>query len=164
MNYISNSSPLIAFIKKRELNLLKELFDQIFIPEAVYDELFASNEYIEQKRNLKKAIKDGWIIVKRLKNFKIGDLNLGDGENEAINLCLEINNSVLLIDEKKGRLIAKTFNIKTLGTLGILFLSQKKGLKKKDALLKNLDKLIKQNFYLSSEVILSFLKKLGSSS
>ena len=160
-SYISNSSPLIAFLKKKELNLLKKLFKEIIIPEAVYEELIAKAKKQEgQVKLLKEAIKDGLIIVKNLKNFKIADLNLGKGEKEAINLCFEIENPLLLIDEKKGSSIARIFKIQTLGTLGILLLSKKRGIKTRGDLLDNLDILIKKNFYLSSEVITMFLKEI----
>jgi len=160
-SYISNSSPLIAFIKKKELNLLKKLFKEIIIPEAVYEELIAKAKKQEgQVKLLEEAIKDGLIIVKNLKNFKIADLNLGKGEKEAINLCFEIENPLLLIDEKKGSSIARIFKIQTLGTLGILLLSKKRGIKTRGDLLDNLDILIKKNFYLSSEVITMFLKEI----
>lgn len=161
-NFISNSSPLIAFIKKRELNLLKILFKEVFIPEAVYEELVEDNKNEDQVKLLKEAIKDGWIIVRKLKKFKIADLSFGKGEKEAINLCFEIENPLLLIDEKKGSSIAKAFKIQTLGTLGILLLSKKREIKNKGDLLNNLDILIKNNFYLSSEVITMFLKKIES--
>lgn len=160
-SYISNSSPLIAFMKKKELNLLKKLFKEIIIPEAVFEELRAkAKKEEEQVKLLKEAIKDGLIIVKNLKNFKIADLNLGKGEKEAINLCFEIENPLLLIDEKKGSSIARVFKIQTLGTLGILLLSKKRGIKTRGDLLDNLDILIKKNFYLSSEVITMFLKEI----
>ena len=161
-SFISNSSPLIAFMKKKELNLLKILFKEIIIPEAVYDELVESNKHEDQVKVLKETIKDGWIIVKKLKQFKIANLNLGKGEKEAVNLCFEIENPFLLIDEKKGSSIAQAFKIQTLGTLGILFLSKKRGIKTKRDLLDNLDFLIKTNFYFSSEVITLFLKKIES--
>ena len=55
-SYISNSSPLIAFIKKKELNLLKKLFKEIIIPEAVYEELIAKAKKQEgQVKLLKEA-------------------------------------------------------------------------------------------------------------
>lgn len=161
-SFISNSSPLIAFIKKKELNMLKILFKEIIIPKAVYDELVESNKQQDHIKVLKETIKEGWIIVKKLKKPKIPDLNLGKGEKEAVNLCFEIENPFLLIDEKKGSLIAKAFKIQTLGTLGILLLSKKRGIKNKGDLLDNLDILIKNNFYLSSEVITMFLKKIES--
>ncbi len=73
---------------------------------------------------MNEAIEKRWIKVKKLKQYKISDLNLGKGEREAINLRFEFDNASLLIDEKKGRFIAKTFDIPVLGTLGILLLSK----------------------------------------
>lgn len=160
---ISNSSPLIAFIKKGELSLLKEIFEKIIIPEAVYNELTSISEKLKGKIEiLDDAIKNEWIIIEKLKSSKLSDLNLGDGETEAINLCFELNNPFLLMDEKKGRYIAKSFKINTLGTLGVLILAKKKGLKTNENLLDNLDFLIKNKFYLSSDVITDFLKKINS--
>lgn len=98
--------------------------------------------------------------MKKLKESKLSDLNLGRGESQAINLCLELKNSLLMIDEKKGISIAKTFGIKTLGTLGILLLIKKRETKSKDQIFENLHNLLKENFYLSSEIITLFLKKI----
>ena len=64
------------------------------------------------------------------------------------------------MDEKKGRKIAKSFEIEVLGTLGILALAKKRNIKNEDNLLENLSLLIKRGFYLSSDVILMFLKEL----
>lgn len=64
------------------------------------------------------------------------------------------------MDEKKGRNIAKSFEIEVLGTLGILALAKKRNIKNENNLLENLSLLIKRGFYLSSDVILMFLKEL----
>jgi len=66
------------------------------------------------------------------------------------------------MDEKKGTSVAKAFKIRTLGTIGVLLLSKKRNIKTKGELLDNLQLLIKNNFYLSSEVITMFLKKIES--
>ncbi len=55
---ISNSTPLIAFIKKNELSLLKSLFNKVLIPKAVYDEIL----------NLPQSLNDeGEILKKEIK-------------------------------------------------------------------------------------------------
>jgi predicted nucleic acid-binding protein len=38
MNVVCNSTPLIALAKINQLRLLKEFFDEIVIPEEVYDD------------------------------------------------------------------------------------------------------------------------------
>jgi len=104
----------------------------------------------------------GWIILKELKTLTYPNLPLGKGETEAINAYLSVNNVLLLIDEKKGRTLAKSLNIKVMGTLGILALARKKDMKTVQELETNLEKLIQQGFYLSSDVILRFLNNLRS--
>jgi len=158
---ISNTTPLIAFIKKNELDILKSLFNEIIIPKAVHDEIINIPKNLDIERKiLEQEIKKKWIMIKEVTTLKIPDINLGKGETEAINLCINSNNPLLLIDEKKGRNIAKTLNIEVLGTLGIFALANKKGLKNKQELLENLDLLVNRGFYISSEVILSFLNEL----
>jgi len=41
---ISDTTPILAFIKKNELDILKKLFNRIFIPKAVYDEILNTPE------------------------------------------------------------------------------------------------------------------------
>lgn len=158
---ISNTTPLIAFIKKNELSLLKSLFKEIIIPKAVYDEILNTPSSLNKEGEIiKKEIKKKWILIKEVTKPKFPELNLGRGETEALNLCIESNNPLLLIDEKKARNIAKSLKIDVLGTIGILLLVKKRGLKNEQEILENLDLLIKKGFYLSSEVILGFLNKI----
>jgi predicted nucleic acid-binding protein len=38
---VSNASPLIVLLKINKLSILKELFEKIVVPEAVYEEITA---------------------------------------------------------------------------------------------------------------------------
>ena len=158
---ISNASPLIAFLKKAELSVLRELFGDIIIPDAVQEEIMeGSDQHPREISQFQEGIEQGWIRLKNPGNSPLKNHDLGEGEAEAIALCLEEREPLLLMDEKEGRNIAKSLNIKVLGTLGILALSHKKGLKKEKQAGENLRDLIKNGFYLSSEVILRFLRHL----
>ena len=161
LQIVSNTTPLIAFLKRNELNTLKLLFNEILIPKVVYNEIIeTSKDYDKEKKILQNEIKEKWIKVQDVKSVKFPNLNLGKGEKEAINLCLEINSPLLLIDEKKGRNAAKSLKIKVLGTLGIIALTYKKNIKDKKDLINNLNLLLQSGFYFSSDVILNFLKQL----
>ncbi|MBY9008148.1 MAG: hypothetical protein KGD63_15515 [Candidatus Lokiarchaeota archaeon] len=158
---ISDTTPLLAFIKKNELGLLKTLFNQLIIPKAVYDEVLNTPKNLTNEgRIFEDELKKNWISVRELESPKYPDLGLGKGENEAINLCIENENPLLLIDEKKGRNIAKSLKIKILGTVGVLNLIKKKDLKNNNELIENINLIIKRGFYLSSEVILNFIDNL----
>ena len=158
---VSNTTPLIAFLKKNELGLLKNLFTEILIPQGVYDEISKNTQkYTNEQAMLGKEIENGWLKIQNVKSFKLSKLNLGKGEVEAINLCFEIKDPLLLIDEKKGRNIAQSYKIDIIGTLGVLALANKRNLRNKQEINNNLILLIKNNFYFSSDIILHFLNQL----
>jgi hypothetical protein len=160
---ISNSTPLIAFSKKQELSVLHELFGNIAIPQAVYIELCESNDNISnQKGQILQSINEGWIQVIELSKDSLLDFSLGSGETEVINLGINHQNALLLIDEKKGRLVAKSYKLKVLGTLGILALLVQRKLKTKNSIKENLRTLLQAGFYLSSDLVLTFLAYLDT--
>lgn len=84
---------------------------------------------------------------------------LDDGEASAIALCLEKPNSLLIIDERKGRKIAQDLNIATIGTLGILFEAKQQGHVKKIRPL--IEKIQQTDFRISKELLNSILTKAG---
>jgi len=147
-------------VQKDELNLLKQLFQKIIIAQSVKNELLQKNpQHLIQIEKIKNALND-WIVVEDVKEPKIHAPQLGKGELDSINLSLESIDCLLLMDEKKGRIIARSLNIKILGVLGILALARKKNYKSKEEIFKNIENLLQQGFYLSSEVIISFINSL----
>lgn len=54
-------------------------------------------------------------------------VTLDPGEASAITLALETENSVLIIDEKKGRKVAAILNIAIIGTLKVLLIAKNRG-------------------------------------
>ena len=94
---ISDTSCLIALSNIELLDILKELYDEIIITKEVQDEFG-------------KKLPD-WIIrleVKDKQKQSEIERNLDKGEPSSIALALEIKNSTLIIDEIKGRRIAKS--------------------------------------------------------
>jgi predicted nucleic acid-binding protein len=107
------------------LILIKQMYGQIIIPQAVYDELGAFS-------NQKQIVDDAsWIKIRRIKNTKlVGNLRetLDQGEAEAIVLALETKSALLVIDELKGRIVAREYGLKIIGILGVLINAKKRGL------------------------------------
>lgn len=114
---IADTSCLIALTNIEKLHLLKSLYNNIIITKDVYEE-FGSRL-------------PEWIIVRESENKpKQGELEkiLDKGEASSIALAIELENSILIIDENKGRNVAKSFNIEVIGTIGIILLAHKKGI------------------------------------
>jgi len=55
-------------------------------------------------------------------------LTLDLGEAEALSLYWEVNADFLLIDEKRGRIIAQRNGVHVIGTIGVLLFARQKGL------------------------------------
>lgn len=83
--------------------------------------------------------------------------NLDKGEASSITLALEINNSILIIDEIKGRKIAESLHIEIIGTIGILVLADRQGLIKD--ILSIILKLVNNGFRLSDKIIDKLIEK-----
>jgi uncharacterized protein len=131
---VSNSTPLIALAKINQLNLLKDYFGEVYIPEEVYDEV------VRRGGNLAGApevASSDWIKVEQVKNTVAVDvlcISLDRGEAEAIVLSKE-KNALLIIDDGDGRRTAEHMGLKITGTIGILLLaSQERNLDLKMAM------------------------------
>jgi predicted nucleic acid-binding protein len=84
---------------------------------------------------------------------------LGKGEASAIALALEMMNCLLIIDEQKGRKLAKHLGLTITGTLGVLVQAKRKGY---ISMIKPLlDKMKQTDFRLSEQLVRETLKEVG---
>ncbi len=115
---VSDTTALIILAKSDSLILLSNLFKEIYIPQAVYDELMIKDDIVKYRIE-----EFNQISIKNISNQKIlqsiQKLNIDKGEVEAISLAIELNLK-LIIDERKGRKIALAQGLKIVGVLGIL--------------------------------------------
>lgn len=75
-------------------------------------------------------------------------------------MAIEMIADLILLDEKDARLIAVKYNLKTLGTVGLLIRAKKKG--KITQLKPELDKLINEgNFRISEDIYNRTLTEVG---
>lgn len=128
MIVVSNTSPLINLAAINHLNLLQKLYGKIVIPQAVYDEIVIEGAGQAGAEKVKKA---AWIEVKPVANrplVKSLETDLDLGEAEAVVLAVELNAELLLIDERKGRVVAGRLGVNYIGLLGILVKAKHDGL------------------------------------
>ncbi len=123
MQLICNSSPLIALSTLEKAYILKTLFTNIIIPEAVYNEVFT--------RGFSKFSMPEFLTMEIVSDKNLAEslqMQIGYGESEVIALALERKITRVIIDDKQARKIAENLGLKVMGTLGVLILAKEKQL------------------------------------
>ncbi len=145
---ISDTSCLIALSNIGLLNILKDLYQEIYITKEVKAEF---NGKLPE-----------WVFVLEVKDSQKQveiEKTLDKGEASSIAIALEAPDSTLIIDEIKGRKIAKSLNINIIGTIGILLLAEKRGVIKD--VLSIILKLVNKGFRLSDDLLDKLIEKYG---
>jgi predicted nucleic acid-binding protein len=124
---IIDSSPLIVLLKSDLENILPELFEEIFLPEAVREEILSGQEDDIAKQKLPLL---SWIrqTSPQISRKNIEDYNLGKGETAVLNIALEIPEARIILDDHVARKCAKDLQLSFIGTGGLLILAKQKGL------------------------------------
>ncbi len=151
---VADAGPLIGLARVRRLDLLQGLYGSVLIPPAVHDELQVSSGR-PGAIQLKSALERGWLQVHNLpagsdKSLAELILILDAGEAETILLAEQVGCRFLLIDDRRGRHIAKRRGIPVAGVAGVLLAAKQRGLI--DAVLPVFRGLAQQGYRLSSEL------------
>jgi predicted nucleic acid-binding protein len=120
MKAVSNTTPLRYLIAIEQDDLLGQLFEKVFVPVAVYEEL-TETRTPETVRHRVSSL-PAWLEVRTVQEIQTSTfpVTLHRGEREAILLTEALRADVLLIDEQIGRTIALSRNLPLSGTLGVL--------------------------------------------
>jgi predicted nucleic acid-binding protein len=123
---VSNTTPIISLLKIGKLEILKDLYKEIYIPQEVFSEIEAG-KHKEYYLNL---LELEWIKIEQIQDRKsiAYFLDLDKGEAEAIILATESEADLILLDESLGRFHAKHAGLRVTGTIGILVKAKKQGL------------------------------------
>ena len=119
MRAVSNTSPISNLAIIDRLDLLRERYGTVTIPEGVRAEL-DNLSHSAAKGRILSAITDGWLEVKANATPTSLPAPLDPGETAAITLALQDKADVLLMDELRGREVARLLGIKVAGILGEL--------------------------------------------
>lgn len=120
MSVVSNASPLINLARIGKLDLLRQLYGELFIPEAVWQEVVTDGVGQPGAAEVKAAT---WIKVQSVTNTLLVRAlrqELDAGEAEAIVLALEMESELLLMDERLGREVARHLGLRYIGLIGVL--------------------------------------------
>ena len=121
---ICNATPLINFASISCLDILKSLFTEIVIPQAVYSDTVESG--FPNSETILKEIEAGWLNVKLVEEMPESiPLALDAGEREAIALALSEQKPRVILDKKRDKKVAQELGLNVIGTLGILILAKR---------------------------------------
>lgn len=160
MIVVSDTSPLTNLAAIGQFGLLQRLYQEIHIPEAVWDELhFGGKNWpgasqVEQAAWIHRHVVENKTLVAELSQ------ELDRGEAEGIALALALDADVVLMDEQSGRRAAQARGLKVVGVIGILVAAKAAGeivvVRPHLEALRN-----KAGFYIDNALIESILKVSG---
>lgn len=120
---VCDSSPLVYLSKLDQFGLLRLIYDGVYVPPAVWQEVAIGGADLPESVSLKAAVSDGWIRLESPRNPEASassfPKDMGRGEIEAIILARD-NNAVLVTDDALGRRVAETLGLEVTGTVGVL--------------------------------------------
>ncbi len=122
MIVVSDTTPIIPLMKIGQLNLIEKLFGEIKIPKAVYTELISNPRFKEEAKQIQDSAFIRYTIVEDIKSVELlrRATGLDLGESEAIILSDSCGADLLLMDENKGRQVARQMGLHLMGTVGML--------------------------------------------
>jgi len=125
MRVISNTTPLLALSSVDRLDLLKEIYQEVFIPGAVLQE-------IQHGGAIKLIGLDKIQWIKVIPDIISEDSNLlfqlDAGELQVVLNGLKYNPDLILIDDRVARNTAEYLGLRVKGTLGVLVEAKRNGL------------------------------------
>ncbi|TVR87155.1 MAG: DUF3368 domain-containing protein [Saprospirales bacterium] len=144
---IADTSCLIIYHKIGQFGILKKTFTDLIVTKEVAEEFGELPNWVTIKE-----------ITDKEQYFKLAK-DLGKGEASSIAIALEFDDSLLIIDEKKGRKIAEELRIEIIGSLGVLIKAKERGIIKS---VRDILTLIdKTNFRISQSIREKVLKESG---
>ncbi len=149
---VSDSTALIVLFDLDRVELLENLFEVVYIVPIVLEEI--SVKY--------PVVLPPFITVEKPEDDElIGELRLllDPGESEAIALA-KAKNLPIIIDEKRGRKVAKGLGLKVMGLLGVVYLNIKKGFLTKSEAGEFIESAIEHGYRISRKMVDDVLEAL----
>ncbi len=163
MIVVSDTTPIISLLKAGQLELLQKLYKTILVPQAVYRELTENPAYVNEADIVRNA---EFLLVTAVENIKSVNVlravsGLDEGESEALIMYDEQNADVLLMDEQKGRRVAKRLNVRHIGTAGVLMLAYDKGIIQAGKVRECMDIMLANDIRLGKSVCNTVMEHMG---
>jgi predicted nucleic acid-binding protein len=156
---ICDAGPLIALGSIGELRLLQELFADVVVPELVATEIQAGHGSLPGASAFRAA---SWLRIASPAGSPdpLLSLMLDAGERSVIDLARQTPGATVLMDESRGREVARNvFGLPVVGTGRVLTQAKKLGLI--PAVRPLVDRIMANGYWLSDRVIADILRLAG---
>jgi predicted nucleic acid-binding protein len=118
MIVVSDTSPLNYLLLIAEVDLLPKLFEKVYIPPSVIEELtHLKTPDVVRAWALSPPV---WLTIVAPSSRLPSTRSLGNGEADALSLAKELAILDIAIDERRGRKVAEREGLTPLPTLAIL--------------------------------------------
>ena len=147
---VVNSTPIISLHSVGKLELLEKMYDKVYIPYAVYEEVCVDGDVVIDEDVLKSFSN---FSIERVSNTEAGRYfrtSLHKGEVETMILASELKADLCIIDDYVARNHAKFLGLTVTGTLGLLVKCKERGFVESVAPL--MDMLIRNGIFISSKL------------
>ncbi len=114
---VSNTTPLISLAEVGLLDIVRQLYSELWIPPAVFSEYEAGVPAHALRPSLATF---SWITVHEVSPDPAVPGSLDAGESEAIALARAAHARLILIDEQRGRAAAKRLGLVVAGSIAVL--------------------------------------------
>lgn len=156
---ICNTGPILGLAIIGRLDLFRDLFDSVFVPEEVHDEILEGGVKGVGLASYKKA---EWIKVRRLSSVLDPLLRtaLDRGEASVIGLARELKVNQVLIDERKARRIARSiYGLSVFGSARVLVEAKRRGLL--ESVARALNEMREAGYWIADSIVEEALRRAG---
>ena len=124
---VADTSPLNYLIQINCDHVLPALYERVFVPTGVVEELDHAKSVAAVRAWLTRL--PSWLVIERVAEaVDVRLARLDPGERQAIQLARREHADLLLMDEKLGVRIAREEGLAVTGTLGVLLQAARRGL------------------------------------
>jgi len=148
------------------------MYSSIIVPEAVYEETVTRGLEggFRDARVIAEVVEEGWIEVckadKQLLKSVLGvekrlDVELGEGEREAIAIALEKETTTFLTNDEDAHHVGKSMGLEPKGVLYVLLRGVKEKYLDKKQASEALKKMLEEGFWLTPTTVHNFYETLN---
>lgn len=156
---VVNSTPLLVLGNIGQLDILRRMYGNIVIPEAVYREVTEKDDAASQALL---AAKD-WIEVQTIRNldeYALYRARLHASEVETMILAQqELAADIVVLDDNAARKTAEFLGLNVTGTIGILVKAKQSGIIQQVKPL--LNEMMQNGFFISERLLRMILEAAG---